>query len=187
MSLIMTAALLALLGQTAEMALYHDGFPTVATGSINVEVRSLDGIRKQMQELVRSDSAVSKSYSEYTNNRGKRSLNASYEVTKSSAIPFMDEIGRMGRVQNRNYSDTYNPGQNIAAYQRKLGAYRQHLKRLLAAPGADPDIVSLLDQQIQSLESQIESMKRSLASAGDRATISVQVSESGYNQPSSLP
>lgn len=187
MSLILTAALLALMGQTAELRCVGPECSTVATGSINVEVGSLDRVRGELQALVKADSVTVRSYSEYTNNRGKRSTNASYEMPKASAQAFMDGVGKLGRVQNRNYSDTYNPGHNIAAYQRKLEAYRQHLKRLLMSPGADPDIVSLLDQQIQSLENQIESMKRSCATSWDRATISVQVSERGYNQNSPLP
>lgn len=187
MSLILTAALLALMGQTAELRCLGPECSTVATGSINVEVGSLDRVRGELQALVKADSVTVRSYSEYTNNRGKRSTNASYEMPKASAQAFMDGFGKLGRVQNRNYSDTYNPGQNIFAYQRKLEAYRQHLKRLLAAPGADPDIVSLLDQQIQSLENQIESMKRSCATSWDRATISVQISERGYNQGSNVP
>ncbi len=180
-------AALALVCQTAELLCAGPECSTVATGNINVEVGSLDRVRGGLQALVKADSVAVRSYSEYANNRGKRSTNASYEMPKASAQAFMDGVGRLGRVQNRNYSDTYNPGYNITAYQRRLEAYRQHLKRLLTTPGADPDIVSLLDQQIQSLESQIESMKRSCATSWDRATISVQVSERGYNQNNSLP
>jgi hypothetical protein len=179
---------LALAGQTAELRCAAPGCGgTVATGNIVVEVGNLDGVRKEMQQLVKSSGAVVRSYSEYTGNRGKRSANASYEVKKAAAQPLMDGLAGLGKLTSRNYGDQYNPCYNIESLQRKLEAYRSHLRRLLSAPGADPEIVSLLDQQIQSLESQIESYKRSYSPSSESATITVQLMERGYNQGSNVP
>lgn len=179
---------LALAGQTAELRCAAPGCGgTVATGNIVVEVGNLDGVRKELQQLVKSSAAVVRSYSEYTGNRGKRSANASYEVKKAAAQPFMDGLASLGKLTSRNYGDQYNPCYNMESLQRKLEAYRSHLRRLLSAPGADPEIVSLLDQQIQSIESQIESYKRNYSASGESATITVQVMERGYNQASNVP
>lgn len=177
---------LALAGQTAELrSSGHGG--AVATGNIVVEVGNLDGVRRELQQLVKTSGAVVRSYSEYTGNRGKRSANASYEVKKPAAQAFMDGLAGLGKLTSRNYGDQYNPSYNMESLQRKLEAYRSHLRRLLSAPGADPEIVSLLDQQIQSLESQIESYKRSYSPSSESATITVQLMERGYNQGSNMP
>lgn len=180
---------LALAGQTAELCCAAPGCGgTVATGNIVVEVGNLDGVRRELQQLVKSSGAVVRSYSEYTGNWGKRSANASYEVKKAAAQAFMDGLAGLGKLTSRNYGDQYNPCYNIESLQRKLEAYRSHLRRLLSAPGADPEIVSLLDQQIQSLESQIMSYRRNYSTSSEEsATISVQVMERGYNQGSNAP
>ncbi len=178
---------LALAGQTAELRCAGPG-GTVATGNIVVEVVNLDGVRQKLQQLGKSSGAVVRSYSEYTGSRGKRSANASYEVKKAAAQAFMDGLAGLGKLTSRSYGDQYNPCYNIEALQRKLEAYRSHLRRLLSAPGADPEIVSLLDQQIQSLESQIESYRRNYSTSSDEsATITVQLMERGYNQGSNVP
>lgn len=179
-------ALLAVSGQTAELR-YPVYAGTVATGNIVVEVGNLDGVRRELQQLVKSSGAVVRSYSEYTGNRGKRSANASYEVKKTAAQPFMDGLAGLGKLTSRNYGDQYNPSYNMESLQRRLEAYQAHLRRLLSTPGADPEIVSLLDQQIQSIESQIESYKRNYSASGESATITVQVMERGYNQGSNIP
>jgi hypothetical protein len=121
---------------------------TVATGNITVEVGNLEVVRKELAHLVKSNTVIVKNYSEYNNSRNKRSLNASYEVKKAAAQAFMDGIGGLGRVTSRNYGDQCNPGYNLESMQRKLDSYRAHLRKLLSAPGADPEIVALLDQQI---------------------------------------
>lgn len=179
---------LALAGQSVELRCAAPGYGgTVATGNIVVEVGNLDSVRRELQQLVKSSGAVVRSYSEYTGNRGKRSANASYEVKKEAAQAFMDGLAGLGKLTSRNYGDQYNPCYNLESLQRKLEAYRTFLRRLLASPGADPEIVSLLDQQIQSLESQIESYKRSYSTSSESATISVQIMERGYNQGSNVP
>lgn len=154
---------------------------STGSGNITVEVRDLDSIRDGLQKLTQANGAALKNYSEHSNKRGKGSLNASYELKKTSVNGFMDGLARLGKMTSRSYNDQNNSGYDLEARQRRLGSFRRHLQRVLAAPGADPEIVTLLVQQIQSLESQSDLVLRGGLPYGETASISVQIVERGYN------
>ena len=89
---------LAGLSQSASLRCIGPGYGgSAASGNITVEVRNVDGVRKEFQKLVNASSAAAKNYSEYANNRGKRSVNAGYELKKSAAQGFMDGIAQIAR------------------------------------------------------------------------------------------
>lgn len=178
-SLIVTALLGA--GLPAGSGLGQPARASTGNGNITVEVRDLDSVRDGLQKLTQANGAVLKNYSEYANKRGKGSLNANYELKKDAVTGFMDGLAKLGKMTTRNYSDQNSSAYDQETMQRKLEAYRRHLQRVLAAPGADPEIVTLLVQQIQSLESQSNSGVRGALPSGEVATISVQVFERGYN------
>jgi hypothetical protein len=155
-----------------------------ANGNIAIEVKNIGRTYQEFQKASADCQAVVRNYYEYKNAQTrKRSISVTAEVARDKAVAFINAVARMGEVQSQNYSE-YRGDMDLEGKIKKLEAYRNYLTKVLTGPGPDPDIVSLLTQQVQSVEYEVNRIKQALDDGMDaKASITIQIKERGYDDP----
>jgi hypothetical protein len=151
-------------------------------GNIVIEVRNVKGIAQKIDRINAEYSPVVKNYNEYTNNQTKKSsINLSLQIPKEKALGLIGSYADLGEVQSKSYSE-YQNYYDLENIQKKAEIFRRHLEKIISSEKPEPEMVKLLAQQIESLESQLRSAAQQDST---QALIQVSIKERGYdNYPS---
>ncbi|MDQ7797584.1 MAG: DUF4349 domain-containing protein [Candidatus Edwardsbacteria bacterium] len=147
-------------------------------GNLVIEVGSMKGIAQKIDRINAEFNPMVKNFNEYTNNQTKkRSININLQVAKEKALALMGSFAELGDVQSKSYSEyqNYYDPENL---RQKLDIFKKYLERAISSEKPEPEIVKLLTQQIESLESQLRS---SAQLDSTQALIYVTVKEKGYD------
>ncbi len=147
-------------------------------GNIVIEVGNMKGIAQKIDRINAEFNPVVKNFNEYANNQTqKRSINLNLQITKEKALTLMGSFSELGDVQSKSYSEyqNYYDPENL---RQKIDVFRKYLERVIASEKPEAEIVKLLTQQIESLESQLRS---SAQQDSTQALIYVTVKEKGYD------
>ncbi|OGF05616.1 MAG: hypothetical protein A2273_03640 [Candidatus Edwardsbacteria bacterium RifOxyA12_full_54_48] len=147
-------------------------------GNLVIEVGSMKGVTQKIDRINAEFNPMVKNFNEYTNNQTKkRSININLQVAKEKALALMGSFAELGDVQSKSYSE-YQNYYDSESLRQKLGIFKKYLERAISSEKPEPEIVKLLTQQIESLESQLRS---SAQLDSTQALIYVTVKERGYD------
>jgi|GEM_PF-1413267 len=147
-------------------------------GNITIEARSIKGIAKKIERINAEYNPVVKNYSEYTNSQTKKSsINMSLQITKDKALGLIGSFAELGDVQSKSYSE-YQNYYDMENIQSKIDIFKGYLEKMITSPKPEPEVVKLLSQQIESLESQ---QRNACQQDSSRATINISIKEKGYD------
>jgi hypothetical protein len=147
-------------------------------GNLVIEVGSMKGVTQKIDRINAEFNPMVKNFNEYTNNQTKkRSININLQVAKEKALALMGSFAELGDVQSKSYSE-YQNYYDSESLRQKLGIFKKYLERAISSEKPEPEIVKLLTQQIESLESQLRS---SAQQDSTQALIYVTVKERGYD------
>jgi hypothetical protein len=152
---------------------------TPGNGNITVECGNMGKAQQELQKAIADIKCQVTNYNDYQNSQNKkRAINATCLVPKEQVTGFMNRLAGLGEVQSQSYYN--NQGEyDLAAKEKKLATFQKYLGKLLASGSPDPDVVTLISQQVQSLEYEVARLK---GQDPNMATVSVQLKEKGYDR-----
>lgn len=151
-------------------------------GNMAVEVKNVAKASQEMELINQKYSPEVKNYNEYTNNlNSKKAANLTILIPKENALTIMEAYAGLGTVQSKSYNE-YTNYIDSEKIQEKIVIYKKYLEKSISSPAPEPEIVVLLTQQIESLESQL---RNSNQPDNAKAQIYITLKEKGYDTPSS--
>jgi hypothetical protein len=151
-------------------------------GNIVIEVRNVKGIAQKIDRINAEYNPAVKNYNEYTNNQTKKSsINLSLQIPKGKALGLIGSYAELGDVQSKSYSE-YQNYYDLENIQLKIEIFKRYLEKIISSEKPEAEVVKLLTQQIESLESQLRSASQQDST---QAMIQVSIKERGYDNYSS--